>query len=324
MIKEQSYAIKVIRCIAVILIFSCHILQSQNSSLALWLNTGVQIFFLISGTLFGSKIILNKRQWYKKRFIRILKPYYIYIFFILMILSIFYNKEISFKLVLIYLINMQGILGNILALGHLWYIPLMLFCYIITPYLFKYKAKGELKFFIYLLILVAISELLFKKISMNFAPGIISFAIGFYFSNRYKCNFIKKYYICVLFLTIVLLPINVFLLYNIIKLNNIYGEIANFEFYFYHVFLGCTIFFSLFFIFSNLKAYKNKPIDFIDKYSYEIYLTHHIFILGTLSIIHISKYLLLNIILVILATSTSALILKKVSNVKLNKAILRI
>ena len=55
--KENYYngGISLIRFISTIMIVSCHFLQYFNLELAWWLNVGVQIFFIMSGFLYGNK-----------------------------------------------------------------------------------------------------------------------------------------------------------------------------------------------------------------------------------------------------------------------------
>ena len=56
-------------------------------------------------------------------------------------------------------------------------------------------------------------------------------------------------------------------------------------------------------------------IKYINKYSYEIYLTHHLFILGPFSILFYSMNVYINILIIILMTLISAFLLKYISDI---------
>ena len=49
-----------------LLIVACHYLQYYNNGLAWWLNVGVQVFFVISGYLYGIRDIDNPLAFLKE------------------------------------------------------------------------------------------------------------------------------------------------------------------------------------------------------------------------------------------------------------------
>ncbi|MCF2660187.1 hypothetical protein JQM83_13475 [Parabacteroides distasonis] len=63
-----------------IMIVICHMLQYYDNELSRWFNVGVQIFFVISGFLYGSKYVHNPILFLKKAAIKIFIPYYVFIF----------------------------------------------------------------------------------------------------------------------------------------------------------------------------------------------------------------------------------------------------
>ena len=75
----KNSTISMIRLLAMLSIIACHFCQYYNSEWAWWLNVGVQVFFIISGYLYGSKSIDEPILWLKKRFVKILTPYYIFL-----------------------------------------------------------------------------------------------------------------------------------------------------------------------------------------------------------------------------------------------------
>ena len=58
-----------------VLIIACHFLQYYGNELAWWLNVGMQIFFVVSGFLYGNKNINDPIQFIKQRLKKILIPY---------------------------------------------------------------------------------------------------------------------------------------------------------------------------------------------------------------------------------------------------------
>ena len=76
---DRDYSISIIRVLAMLAIVACHIFQSQDMSIAFWLNIGVQIFLFMSGFLYGKKTITNTSEWLKNN----LRKYYYHIIFIL-------------------------------------------------------------------------------------------------------------------------------------------------------------------------------------------------------------------------------------------------
>ena len=77
-INQEDYGISLARTVGVILIISCHVLQFYGNELAWWLNCGVQLFLGLSGFIYGQRKIDDDFGFIKKRFVRILKDYYIY------------------------------------------------------------------------------------------------------------------------------------------------------------------------------------------------------------------------------------------------------
>ena len=53
--KIISNKLNLIRIISMIMIVICHYLQFYDNYMAYWFNVGVQIFFLLSGVLYGCK-----------------------------------------------------------------------------------------------------------------------------------------------------------------------------------------------------------------------------------------------------------------------------
>lgn len=129
---RHDYSISVIRLVAIICIITCHMMQYFGFVLAWWFNVGVQIFLCISGFLYGQKRINNSvLNFYKKRFVKILKPYYITVVFAIVIEIILLHGDFDYVHGIATLLLRSSFSGA----GHLWFIPVILMCYVITPLL---------------------------------------------------------------------------------------------------------------------------------------------------------------------------------------------
>ena len=83
--SNESIAISWLRGIGAVLIVICHIFQGLDDNLCLLFNVGVQMFFFISGFLFGKKDVINVYSWLIRRAKRVMVPYYVLITVVLII-----------------------------------------------------------------------------------------------------------------------------------------------------------------------------------------------------------------------------------------------
>ena len=73
--KTYDYSVSCIRVIAMLFIIICHLSNYFGQNIvAQFFNVGVHIFFLISGYLYGGKIIGNTGVWLFKRYLRLIIP----------------------------------------------------------------------------------------------------------------------------------------------------------------------------------------------------------------------------------------------------------
>ena len=127
--EQNSLAISVIRSLACLSIIACHFLQAAESDLANVLNVGVQIFLLLSGFLYGAKGITNIRHFYIGRFIKIYFPYLLWTIIAGILIGTFAHNYF-----LIHdFVRQLLLVGQMPGQGHLWFIPVLLFCYLILP-----------------------------------------------------------------------------------------------------------------------------------------------------------------------------------------------
>lgn len=306
------------RCIAMIFIVVCHILQYYNNELAWWFNCGVQIFICISGFLYGQRKIDNGYRFIKKRFIKILSSYYICLLMDIVLLYGFSPQSVDIKGIIL----MVFCKGTITGLGHLWFVGTILFCYLLTPilsriYEFQETKKFKKDFFLFCIFLCMIIQIhlpqfnpiwilcyicgyligklklkdekwLYKS-SMLFVPmGIIFNAIKIYMKYVYKITF--KHEI----------------------LNSLYMRYGSIS----HLLLGVALFLILYGIYINLIQHMHTSgiacmLKLSDKYSYDVYLVHHIYILGPLSVLSLQTSILFKIAILVGLISIQSIIVHK-------------
>ena len=319
--NNKNYTISIIRLISMLMIITCHILQGLNNKWAFWINVGVQIFFFISGFLYGKKDIDDIKSFYIKKIKKILIPYIFVLAISLLLEAKLLNNHYTFHQILGGFLGYGAFIGNISILSHTWFVSYILLCYLIIPILqniFKNKKFNEN---IALFFLIVILIHLFQKYGVvNIeATWINNFIIGYFYSKSCKTkNDQKKFEVFLLVLFLIIIPLAIIYQENIpISLPDFLSSHSNIIINYGHVMLGSVLFIILYKIFNKLKIKNNIVLSFSDKYSYYIYLVHQIFILNSFSVLFLTKYLVINIILILVLSILSAIIIKKLSDILL-------
>ena len=315
---EKDYSVSAIRFISLIMIIMCHIFQYYQLEAAWWLNVGVQIFICISGYLYGQRRIKDTINYYKHRFIKILTPYYI-VFLIAGILQFLFAHDqfswLSFGGGLFCRTTIEG--G-----GHLWFISLILMCYVITPLLDIYKQKysSDLKslmnFGIVSIVIASITFGLFFSASALSPAWISCYIIGYILGIISKKEWIKIKWFVGLFMILAILGngIQCYIdYYKKIEFTETFGMLYGYFQNYNHVWRGIFLFLSLKAMLDKGIRKKNVILDITDKYSYEVYLVHQFFILGPFSLMEVTSIVGVNILIIILLIVSFAWILKKVA-----------
>lgn len=246
-----------------------------------------------------------------KNSLKILKDYWIYC--ILVIFPVYSFKEplvLTKRKIIEVLITSDTISG----VHHLWFIPYILFCYFLTPYLYDIKEylkskskKGFITGVIFVLFIIIIFSYFFK----------------FYFIPEWICCYVIVFFMIDI---ISLLDYNeknilkIFILFNFVVLNILryYCNYINPNLFSREITIKLTQWSQVFFaIVSFFIVYKReilskklkKILDFSDKYSYDIYLAHMIYVKGALSVIFLTKFLILNYLVATLLSVVSGIIL---------------
>ena len=314
----HNNAISAIRFLSMLMIILCHFLQYYDLESAWWFNVGVQIFFTISGFLYGGKTIDKPVKFYKRAFKKLLIPLWIFVIPVFILQRVFVPESFSYVRALLTLFCHEYLDG----LEHLWFIQKLGFCYLLLPLFLKirdeintYKRSQALVSIIFVFLVLQIVGFALNGYLMQ-ANNVNCFAVGILLSGIEK----KKnslFHPTVIF-SIIAVITNVLRIYfvYIIKIGD--NEKVDLFVKYARGFLGIAIFLILYSLFKNIKY--NAVLKFSDKYSYHIYLVHMVFILGPLTLMRITKSVPLNIIIICCCIVVSALVLKMLET-KVNNAL---
>jgi len=186
--QRESNALTFIRVGAMAMIVWCHLFQAYGVYLLSSIfNVGVQVFFIMSGYLYGRKHIENWAEWGKKRMKKLYVPYLVFVGASLMLYCILKPEMLSWFTPWIYLLNLQGLSPiipgiSVSGINHLWFMTAIMVAYFFTPCLqrFQHHPVEGLMISIVLLILA------FVLLPMNWVwivEWILLYAIGYYSSG---------------------------------------------------------------------------------------------------------------------------------------------
>lgn len=286
-----------------IAIILCHLMLFYNCNLMYIFNTGVQVFFIISGFLYSTRTYDFTYKRLAKMFRKILIPYYTFILPIIIIYFLFSN------------ITWGGVVGVLLTvhtikgLEHLWFVPYILFCYLLLPYLkdIGKMGGGKLPFLIVLFNIISIF------LPSFFDPSCITCFIIGYFYNKVgrlisKNNFL---FVCFILLSLLIYMYTGFKMKEVIDAN-VFKYISGYS----HMLMGLFCFH-----YGKLlleKVFKvdnyNNFLGFSDKFSYPIYICHQLFILSPFAVMSLTSYSIINIAISLFLIIIVGVAISKVSS----------
>ena len=202
-LQDYNYGVAVLRVTAMFFILICHIIRyydfiPKSENLGQFFNIGVQIFFVISGILYGNRDIANYKLWIWHRWIKICIPVIVWDI-ILVVFCMGGGKKISSFL--IYLFNIQGLpwisdcfyFDQIQGLAHTWFITIIMLCYLLIPVLQYIKKNFSVKKIKWGIIFLWIIAVIFPFVRIQ---GLFYFALFItgYFIRAFSFEdyFIKK------------------------------------------------------------------------------------------------------------------------------------
>lgn len=193
----------------------------------------------------------------------------------------------------------------ILGIRHLWFITAIMFAYFATPIL-QWLSKYANWLFPVLLVCVGISYFVAPGPLVFMASWVFLYAIGYLYVNLNKTK--KIYNIGLVFLELFLIGIVFFdfdvVTYYFNPINRVFHDVSGV----FVVIIGIVLL-------SRLKLSKvPKIVDLFDKYSFHVFLVHYFFVVGPFSLAHITQYIFVNILLIILVTFIATFLFVKLND----------
>ena len=306
--EQKQYGLSMVRFIAMISIILCHIMQNLGNISCYYLNVGVWLFLFISGFLYGKKDISNVTVFYKKRLVRILVPYYIMLGVIILV-NLLQGDSITAKELISSILCLQWYGKTVPNCGHLWYISCILFCYLITPILQWICEQNENKSLIKKCMLLVLAVLMLQVIyslggMKQATTSILPYILGYFMSfNKITLNSRGGGYSTV----ILVISLGLYCVMYVFEALG-YFAIPGILLDYYKSIVATAI--TMFFVqYSFENSFIREIFDFSDKYSYGIYLTHHIFILGSLSVMSLTPCWWINVTIPFLIATITGMVL---------------
>lgn len=138
--SSESIAVTYLRTAALISIVSCHILQALDNRWAWVLNIGVQVFFFISGYLYGHKNITDWPNFYKSRLKRVYLPFVTVALFTLFCYKVLAEIEVTKMSILSYILDTQWFVG-----GKRCWPSLVCHCYYALLFAYSFASSNSVK-----------------------------------------------------------------------------------------------------------------------------------------------------------------------------------
>ena len=210
--------------------------------------------------------------------------------------------------------------------GHLWYVPIILFCYLLTPLMqsfFDYCEKRSPigRWMHYLAAFLVVQTACYYFFPYFNGAWINCYLFGFLLRRVSSLrNQAKALNVCIFVLAIALNSVQIAVDYinpgAIEILPDVfishYGLLCNYA----HVSLGVSSFICMHNFFSKIGYCDGalRVLGLSDKYSYDVYLVHQFYILGPASLMEATPCFLVNVLLIIAATFVTAFAVNIVSS----------
>lgn len=292
MVSKRNVSIQLIRAVAMFMIIFDHLLlriEFPMKSIVLQIcNSGVFIFLLISGFLYGNKKIENWKRWFVNRIVKICVPMWLFMVIDFIVEALLWNY-FDIKMVLVYAFNLQGIFGVNIAGASLWFLTLIMICYLITPLLQWVKQKDFNRNVGIAAIItgIIVQIVLAYTTDIGMVAGhtlswcviaIGMYVIGYFWGNLILSDNTKKGHIAIV-TVLMIISSGVVLLFNTMYDGQIiYDRIVIFYGMIVIDFWICIVLYKLG-QYVNSKWIRNV-INNLDVISYEFYIVHELLILS--------------------------------------------
>lgn len=321
--SNRQINIQLTRVLSMIMIVICHIIDEYpfipgHTILPQVFNVGVYTFFVLSGFLYGKKNIEKFSSWFVKRIKKIFLPAFVVTITTILVLYFVFGIQYDIITYIVHLLCLQGfeflwggkhIFEGIAPLAALWFITVILICYLLTPIFQRirsiFKTPADVLLTITFLLIARFILLLYCHIDIIY---FITYLTGYLFSSTPTTYTHKKN--TLIFVSILAFVSQAIRIVLQLKFDGtfIYSSYCNVS----HLILG----FWIFYICATLcrqfpllckRLGNTKALSFLDEYSFYIYLTHGLF---CTSVYRLDFPLGINTILFFFLTIVSTILLK--------------
>ena len=321
----KDASLSFVRFIAMCFIVLCHILQYYGNALAWWFNVGVQMFLFLSGYLYGAKKQKNLLLFYKRCLIKILTDYYLYLLLYFALFTPLLARICGESPV-----NMRSVLGLLTltqtasGIHHLWYIPYILLCYLIVPFAYEgiQMIISRRFFYVYTVVFLLLLELLVAKAVPPLNPAwIVCFLLGMVFRalELHQPALTRRFISICCALCMIMNAIQIGAQYfSIPQVTGPWAVLQARWNDYAHVFLGITLFFAFRRAYhaihsTRIHRWLSPALCWSDRYSYDVYLVHHVYILSYCSLLYWVKPTILALCATFVLTIITAIALGRLS-----------
>ena len=332
---KKNINISLCRSVATIMIVICHFGTAYGfSSIGQFFQSGVQVFLLISGILYGEKRINAIWEWLLNRWKRVSVPCYIHTVFV-SIIGLMIGVPISFMGMLEIFLNLEGYhhiftwfqnLWIVNGTAHFWFVTVIAACYLLVGVIKGLKLDAVIQEHKLLIIIMLIV--------FSFCTGLVGlridyyviFFVGYILAYFFKGNVTNKQLFIsgVSFVVAVTLRIvgkkycdvngdNNLYLYVIIPLSYntiaiaVYSYVCRIGEILGKTHLGQAIMYE-------------KSMILFDSLTFYIFITHYMLIDGPISLVNITQSRPVNVILVIIGTFACSILLKNITDYLLSNS----
>lgn len=299
----ESKSLSWIRVVAMLSIVICHLFQAYQGRWSDVFNMGVQVFFVLSGFLYGHKLITNWRDWAKSRIRRVYQPYLLFLITVIPLYALFHEEAMNWKALPVYFLNLQGFrllpkldFLRIEGLRHVWFITAIMCAYLSTPFLQRLRACSGIMMPT-LLLLIAASYCLMPSYRYVFVLSwVYLYAIGYFFANldsRWQLFYLLLFLFALTILTVLM------------KWED-FRHPWSASYRLVHDLVGVVFVVGGVKVLSLVKGLEvPQVIRFLDKYSFPVYMVHFIIMHGPFSMAYVTPFRWISIVLMLVTTSVA-------------------
>ena len=305
--ESRNIHCSLLRVCATVFILICHIVKNYSfipgsSFVGLILGSaGVHIFLVLSGYLYAGKNIVFNKIWYMKHYEKLQIPILIWVI-LWMILLTLSNVSFSFYNAVSYIFMIQGVetIGNgaftgahLPGIEHLWYVTVAFSTYFLLPVFQKTRNKNRENQTLLVVFLLSLVGSFFKLRLVYF----LSFYLGYYMGileNNKSRNYTNGVGIAVVVVCIAS---------GLMLLAKKFLDGTTLYDYTFWNFYSCIVAYCFFYVCKVFsmglfaeKLVTNNIFQLIEKNSFYIYIAHHGFAKGPLSVYRLDNLVLSSVL----------------------------